>query len=642
MARRVSEWLLDHPVFASPDYPYDTALLLGTAHHPNTPWDDALSHGIEEFGRRYAFPRIVPARAEDFFRDLERRYGPKLPLRRGDTGVYREEGALAAARELAAFRSTQLLARAADVAALWDDRLNGADPALVQQARRRADERRAAWRDVLLFGEHTWGATTSGLEPEGRQTVAQWAYKRRVLEGAAAAVESQLAAALLRLGQATEPGAGRLVFNAAAWHRTDVVRIAGAAGEGLAAAGVELAAVDEADGSALVVVPGVPGLGYLALQRAARAPRPPVDEGEALDAEAGGLRARLDPATAAIVSLVGPDGVECVRTGTWSGLNQLVYATGTPPDLELAQAEAMTIRRERLPGIGVRVRAVRRLAGLEALESTVTLYDGLPWIDVENRFSKPERLSKEALYVAFPFAFTRPTAQLEVPLGRMTVERDQQPGSCRDWYCHTHWVWLTEGTRGVLWSGPDTPLLTFNDILRGSRGAERTRLVPDGTMFAWALHNYWPTNFPARQSGEFRQRFRISFVGPADAAEPVRRGWGACDPLRVSAAYENAAPGPLLPKDRALFFADPGMMVVAAKPADDGNGATLRLLDVTGATRPVSVWPAAFRYVQARRTNLVEMNEDAVAVAADGRASVSLPAWGMSALRLFTPREGAG
>src|SRR2546430_9261503 len=65
-------------------------------------------------------------------------------------------------------------------------------------------------------------------------------------------------------------------------------------------------------------------------------------------------------------------------------------------------------------------------------------------------------------------SFVKPTVEVEVPLGRMTVEQDQQPGSCRDWFCHTHWVWLHEGADGVLWSGPDTPLFTLNDVVRRS------------------------------------------------------------------------------------------------------------------------------------------------------------------------------
>lgn len=639
MARRLSEWLLDHPVFSGTGYPYDTALLIGTSAAGNTLWDDAVAASVEEFGRRYAFPRIVTGRAEDFFRDVERRYAGKIPTKRGDTGVFREDGVAHAARELAAFRAAQLAARAADALALWDERLDGADPRGVERTRLRAVERREAWQQLLLFPDHTWGPSKRGL-----------------LDDAAASLSAQIEWGLTRIGRATGPDPGRLVFNAAAWSRSDVARIPGAAGEALSFEGIELAAVDEPDGSALVALPSVPGLGYIALHRAARGAQGPIDEGEALEARASGITVRLDSRTGAIASLIGPDGKERVRPGAWSGLNQLLYVRGgersalwtstdrgslaTPPALDVAQATAVTIRRERLPRIGVRIRATRLLAGLDAVESTVTLYDDFAFVDIENRFTKPETTDKEAVYAAFPFALTRPTAQVEIPLGRMTVDADQQPGSCRDWYCHTHWVTLTERDgSGVVWSGPDTPLVTFNDIVRG---AWRTSLQPDGTLFAWLLHNYWPTSFPPSQGGAYRHRFRLSLLTGGDPAEPVRRGWGACDPLWVSGPYESGAPGPLLEKDRALFFADPGVMLVGAKPADDGDGVVVRLLDVAGTARPVSLWPAAYRYTQARRANLVEMNDDPVTVVADGRVTINMPAWGLATLRLFTPREGAG
>ena len=415
--------------------------------------------------------------------------------------------------------------------------------------------------------------------------------------------------------------------------------------------------MDLPDGSALVIVKDVPPLGYLALKEANRAPRLLQDEGSTLEAQAGGFRTRLDPGSGAIASLAGPDGKECVKSSPWSGLNQLVYAAGGQrtalwtywdrndltkvPELTLTQARLDAVRRERLPGIGVRLVAERALAGFPSMTSTVTLYDELPWVDIENRLTKTPTLEKEALYVAFPFAFARPTVDVEVPLGRMAVEKDQQKGSCRDWYCHTHWVWLKEGTDGVLWSGPDTPLFTLNDVFRGEW---RRRIEPDGTLFAYALNNYWHTNYAARQggAGEFVFRFRISLLPPGDPAEPVRRGWAACDPLYASGAYDNRIPGPLISQDRALFLADKGVMVVGAKPADDGEGAVVKLLDVSGQSRPVGLWPAAYAFQLARRVNLVEMNGDAITVSQDHRAGTDLKAWGLAAVRLFTPRETSG
>ena len=657
MARRLSDWLLTNPVLVSPGYPYDVALLYG-AQWDNALMDERLVENLEEFRRRYAFPRIVAGRAEDFFRDVERRFGAKLPVRRGDSGLYWEDGAASTAVELARYRAAQLAARAADLLALWDERTEAHDAEGAGRTRRRADERRQIWRDLLLFGEHTWGAAESVSDPDGRQTVAQWEYKRRFLDGAIAALAQQVTGALLRIGHATATGAGRLVFNASSWPRSDLLRLPDGAGRRLVSDGREWPAVDLPDGSALVVARDIPALGYLALAERAGSPNPPKDDGTALEAQAGRFHVVLDPGTGAIRSLTGGEGRERVKPGAWSGLNELVYVTGgarsglwtdgarehlaVAPTLRAATARLDSVRRERLPGIGARLVVARKLDGFPAITSSVTLYDELPWIDIENRISKTATLEKEALYVAFPFAFTKPTVEVEVPLGRMTVEQDQQAGSCRDWYCHAHWVWLHEGTEGLLWSGPDTPLFTLNDIVRGQW---RRQIAPDGTLLAYAMNNYWHTNYAARQGGEFVCRFRISLLPPppnADAAEPVRRGWAACDPLYVSAPYTNPGVGPLGAKDSALSIADAGVLVVGAKPADDGEGAVVKLLDVTGVGRSVAVWPAAYDFREARRTNLVEMNGAAIPVAPDRRATLDLPARGVAAARLFTPREAAG
>ncbi|HVH09688.1 MAG TPA: hypothetical protein VM736_07820 [Gemmatimonadales bacterium] len=666
MARRLTDWLLGHPVLRGPDYPYDVALLWGAA-ADNGVVDERVVANVEEFNRRYAFPRIVAARPEEFFRDVERRFGPTLPVRRGDTGCYREDGALSTARELARYRTAQLGARAAELLALWDQATEQPGAGAAARIAARAEERRRMWRDLLVFGEHTWGARASVSDPDAPETLDAWRVKRRSLERGAATAEAQVAAALLRIGLsagAAAPdagGAARVIFNASSWPRADVVRIAEGAGHRFGFAGRDWPAVDLPDGSALVVARDVPALGYLVLTEEDRPPRPPEDEGDALEARAGGYQVVLDPASGAIRSFTTGDGRERVRPGAWSGLNQLVYvqggarsalwstpepgALGLSPELAVAGARLVAARRERLPGIGCRLVVERSLAGATAVTTIVTLYDELPWLDLENRITKAATLEKEALYVAFPFALTSPTVEVEVPLGRVTVEGDQQPGSCRDWYCHTHWVWLRDSGGaggaggGILWSGPDTPLFTLNDIFRG---VWRRRLEPDGTLFAYVLHNYWYRTFAARQDGEFVCRYRLSALGPGDPVEPVRRGWAACEPLYVSAAHTSAAGGSLPRRGVALAIADRGVMVVGAKPADDGFGAIVKLADASGATRSVGVRPGAYAFTRARRANFVEMNGDAVPVATDGTAAVALPAWGTAALRLFTPRERLG
>src|SRR6266705_1466228 len=371
MGHRLSDWLLDQPAFLAQSWPYDTALLYGADWHDNALMKEAMVANLQEFGRRFTWPRIVPGRAEDFFRDVERRYGTKIPVRRGDTGLYWEDGAASTAAQLAAFRSAQLAARAAEIVALWDDRIEPRDDDAVQRRQGRVDARAAMWRDLRLFGEHTWGADESVSAPASQQTVAQWEYKRRFIDAGAAEARDLLSDALLRLGRATQPGRGRLVFNAGNWERTDVVRVAAGAGKRLSSDGRELASVDLEDGDALVLIREVPPLGYLALREADGDPRPPTADGEALEAKTGGFTVQLDPATGAIRSLTGPDGKEREKASDGSGLIQWVTARvgehsamwtsgdrddlKNPPQLALTQAKFVRCRRERLPGIGVRL-----------------------------------------------------------------------------------------------------------------------------------------------------------------------------------------------------------------------------------------------------------------------------------------------
>src|SRR5881296_3645886 len=289
MGRRLSDWLLTDPVLLSSGYPYDVALLWGATGDDGL-LDERVVANVEEFNHRYAYPRLVAARPEEFFRDVEQRWGTKLPVRRGDTGCYREDGAASTAAELARYRAAQLAARAVELLALWEERTELRDLGAAGRITRRTEERRRMWRDLLMFGDHTWGSSASGSDPAGAETVAQWAYKRGFLDRAVAAVADQLAAALLRIGLSSGAGGeagGRIVFNASSWARSDVVRIPGGSTRRLTVDGRDWPAVDLPDGSALVIARDVPALGYVAVAEGERPANPPRDEGAALEAQAG-------------------------------------------------------------------------------------------------------------------------------------------------------------------------------------------------------------------------------------------------------------------------------------------------------------------------------------------------------------------
>src|SRR5213076_1930332 len=100
------------------------------------------------------------------------------------------------------------------------------------------------------------GGSAGGSDSDEAETVARWQYKRRFLDGAAAAADAQVAAALLRIGLSAAAGggggggAGRVVFNASSWARSDVVHVPRGATRRLTHGGREWPAVDLPDGSA--------------------------------------------------------------------------------------------------------------------------------------------------------------------------------------------------------------------------------------------------------------------------------------------------------------------------------------------------------------------------------------------------------
>jgi hypothetical protein len=97
---------------------------------------------------------------------MEGRHGRQLPRLRGDLTGYWEDGAVSTARENVLVRSSA--ARLVRAEALARRRRRPLPLADVE----------AAWRYVLLWDEHTWGADRSISEPDAPATTGQWAIKR--------------------------------------------------------------------------------------------------------------------------------------------------------------------------------------------------------------------------------------------------------------------------------------------------------------------------------------------------------------------------------------------------------------------------------------------------------------------------------
>jgi len=195
-------------------YPYEILQLPYTIGGDNGPPDPRLPDFVKVWNDRYESPRLILATHAQMFAEFERRYGSSLPTFQGDFTPYWEDGAASSAAE------TALNRRAADRLvqgeALWAMLAPGSYP---------AGDYDVAWRNIILWDEHTWGAHNSVSDPDLPSVKEQWRIKRQFALDA----DRMSQALLLRLpgrqagAQAPLGETAIDICNTHSWPRTDVV-----------------------------------------------------------------------------------------------------------------------------------------------------------------------------------------------------------------------------------------------------------------------------------------------------------------------------------------------------------------------------------------------------------------------------------
>lgn len=582
----------------------------------NGPPDPDLPAFVRDWNERFASPRLVIATTDAMFDEFERRHGAELPEYRGDLTPYWEDGAASTARETALNRRAASLL--VEAAALWSMRRPREYPAA---------EFRAAWRQVLLFSEHTWGAAESVSDPESENSRAQWAWKRERAEEALRRARALQEAALVTGGA---PPAVDLL-NPTGWPRDDLVLLPAALGAhpaGVTDARNRPLRVQRLAGGELLVEAGeLPPFGgvRITLSSASPAPSatrmPPVESADprrperpdpsadcaaaSLDAsggtiENGTLRVRIDGATGTIRSVVlkgtaGVDGVECVDSSRYPGLNAYLYVVGRDPEHAIG-VHTVTLRLGERGPLRASVILEGEAPGCRLLRSEIRLTAGGEELEIINTLDKLAVQGKESVHFAFPFQV--PGGRVEVDLGWGVIEpdRDQLPGSCRDFFCPHDTVRIEGERAAVVFASLDAPLveigaMTDESPRAGGFRSWRERSGTSTTLFSYAMNNAWHTNYKADQEGWVELRYAIRFgARRADrfpgSHEASSRRFAATRLHPVIAVPADAA----MPAPRSLLATDnPEIEITSLVPTDDRRGWVARLYNPTRVTQVVSL-----------------------------------------------------
>lgn len=284
-----------------------------------------LSEVVKEWNGQYAYPRLVIATTSEMMRAFDERHGDELPEFRGDFTPYWEDGAGSSSRETSLNRAAA--ERLAQAEALWAIRR----PETYPDA-----EFYAAWRNAILYDEHTWGAYCSISQPESAFTRNQWHIKQSFALQADQQSRKLLAKAK-QLGPGNaETSATFQVFNTNCWPRTDLVILS----KDLSALGKSVKGPDGkdahcqrlSDGRIAFVAQEIPPLGAKRYTIEADVPRlyPGVEiTGDRLKLENTLLAVELSDNFGAIVELRVDDlDANLVDRSQALGLNDYFYVAG--------------------------------------------------------------------------------------------------------------------------------------------------------------------------------------------------------------------------------------------------------------------------------------------------------------------------
>lgn len=296
----------------------------------------------------------------------------------------------------------------------------------------------------------------------------------------------------------------------------------------------------------------------------------------------GDISMTIDPVSGAISSVVDSQGRQWVRpAGAWNAMGNTSLRSAT---------------REIIPGLGTRFRLRRWSSTLGRLETVITVYDDLPWIDISN-----DCHGGDGPAIPYGFDFNLDSPSVSWDLTANSIQAPAPVGRMK----HDRFVTLSRPDRAVHYRCFHSPHFSVDSTAR--------------------LTSYAPKG---------RCDIRIAIRSGVQRADDSHRfGWGS-DPFTCIDVAGNgeraiASFGSLLTTDRA------DVLTVGLRPAADGRGMIVYLQDIGGVGGRVMVRSGIMSFDEARQCDLLERDGNTRTIVTDGEAGVQMEPNGISVVRLM-------
>jgi len=156
-----------------------------------------------------------------------------------------------------------------------------------------------------------------------------------------------------------------------------------------------------------------------------------------------------------------------------------------------------------------------RMDGVRECSVIVTAYKLIPRIEFDLRLHKDSVWEPENLYLSLPFEAKEIFIDKSGTVMRPRI--DQLPGTCVDFYLVQNGIAFCSEKSSILLTTPDAPLVSF-----GTLKAHPIKLMGDGVqncdeVYSWVMNNFWETNFKASLGGFYQFKYSLDLVQNSDA-----------------------------------------------------------------------------------------------------------------------------
>jgi hypothetical protein len=621
-------------------FPYQISYVRWAGHGDNAIPDPDICEFVKQWNEEYDWPRLSISTTSEAFAAFEKEYGHQLPEFKGDLTPYWEDGAGSSALETRMNRgASERLAQAATLSAF-----------LAPRAYKKSDFD-AAWRNVLLYSEHTWGAWNSVSDSENPFVAQQWHVKRQFAVDAENESKKILDGVLDAYGSDGD-GSNVDVHNTCSWPRTEVVLISKERSLGKDHVknehGTSVPSQRLSTGELAFLAESVPALGSASFHLSIAAPHVSAKRVTVLNGvlDNGVVRAKVDSKNGNIVELMSKRSTHnLVDTSLDEAVNKYLFIEGKDTS-KVSTSGPVRIAIEEPGPLVATIRIESSAPGCVDLVRRVRLKAYVDWIEIFNTVNKKraplnphpgedgaavdfaQHESKESVQFAFPFAIENGQIHIDIPLAVMRPEIDQLPGSCKNWLPVGRWIDVANAEYGVTSATLDAPLAEIGSLSATMLGSQthpeiwRKHIEPTQKFYSWVINNHWGTNYRAYQDGLIEFRYALRPHTGYDPAAASRFAIGLSQPLLSSARGQQSSRALKLRIDQQDVF------LQECKRSADGRAWIVRLFGAAGENRKTSLTWTDDTPIKIWRSDLRELPLERIVT------QVEVPAWELVTLRI--------